>query len=138
MVNAITSNLAWFRLSEALIRNEREKAFIAYRLLSHSLSSDGFKNQVLGDLHYSFGEMSLAVDSYKHAFNFYCEKKDIFGMIIIIKRLLWNIENITFFLEKIYECTDLKNELYEVIFSEIGQESNILFSKKIKQKTKQL
>jgi hypothetical protein len=140
MANSTLSNLAWFRLSEALIRNEREKAFIAYRLLSHSFICSGFKYQALADLHFSFGEMSLAFESYKQAFMVYYDNHDIFGMLIIINRLLWNIEGALYYIEKFFELIDSQDSLYSTHIENIivTIENNYKINKKIDKNVKKV
>lgn len=83
-----TSEMSWFRLAEAITKNEREKAFFTYRLLSHSLLSDAFKYHIVGDMHYAFNETSSALYSYQKAFHLYYEKKEFsFAYYMVIKML---------------------------------------------------
>jgi len=84
--------LAWFKIAEALLNREREKAFFYCKLLSHSLSSEAFRSQIIGDIHTCIGEISFALQAYKNAFLLYEKNNNIHGMSIIFFRTL-SIDN---------------------------------------------
>ncbi len=87
MIMPFASNVAWFKLSESVARNERERAFTSYRLLAYSINSDSFRLQILGDLHVAFTETALAIDAYQKAF-YMCEmNNDTYGMFLANSRI---------------------------------------------------
>lgn len=96
-------NIAWFKLQESYLRNEHERAFIFFRLLSHSFNSDAFRFQALGDLHFIFENFELAEKNYVLGLDLYIFENNIFGIYNILIRLK-KIENF-----------ELKKSTYEKI-----------------------
>lgn len=86
MVSRVSA-IASFKLYESVLRNEREKSFIALRLLSHSILLESLKYQFLADLHLEFNEINLAFEALMDSI-FYAEKEmDVYGIIIIIYKI---------------------------------------------------
>ncbi len=51
------SNIAWFKLSELVMRGERERALSVFRLLSHSISDKAFVALLESELFHVFGDI---------------------------------------------------------------------------------
>jgi len=62
--------IAWFKLSEFIKRNEKERALGIYKLLMHSIDDQAFAKQLEGDLLLFFDEAD-AINSYINAANIY-------------------------------------------------------------------
>ena len=60
-------NIAWFKLAECVSRGDKERALGVYRLLSHSLHNDAFRDQLEGDIWLAFGELDNAIACYREA-----------------------------------------------------------------------
>lgn len=58
------ASIAWFKLSELVMRGERERAFSIYRLLAHALEDEAYSAQLKGDLWYAFNEYDRAREAY--------------------------------------------------------------------------
>lgn len=113
-----TSEMSWFRLAEAITKNEREKAFFTYRLLSHSLPSDAFKYHIVGDMHYAFNETSSALYSYQKAFYLYYEKKEIHLTYSMIIKILAISSDITDYIN-LLQNEEYNISLYEAFIDDI-------------------
>jgi hypothetical protein len=94
--------IAWFRLHEAALKNEHERAFLNYRLLIHSYDNIGFQHQIEGELHLLFLEYALAAISFKKAFLIYFYNQDYINAFLTHQR----IENLTH--EKLNETSQLQ------------------------------
>lgn len=111
-------SIGWFRLHEATIKNEHERAFLNYRLLMHSYIDQAYQKEVKAYLHYFFGEYSDALRLFREAFILYFEYKAYISAMMVynaIKRLNAPSEN---------ECSQLKeiidkNKKNYALFSDI-------------------
>lgn len=87
-INSMPS-IAWFRLQEACLKNEHERALLNYKLLMHSFRSVAYKKQILGDLYILFNELDLAEKTYHESFEYYLLDTDFFHaakIIFILKK----------------------------------------------------
>lgn len=57
-------SIAWFRISEYVMRGERERALGVYRLLSHSIHDTSLIAQLEGDIFFFFDDKALACQKY--------------------------------------------------------------------------
>jgi hypothetical protein len=70
------SNIAWFKLSELVMRRERDRAVSVFRLLSHSIADKAFVALLEGELLHVFGDIRAkdacyrAIDLYKSQCNY--------------------------------------------------------------------
>lgn len=69
-------NVAWFRLQEAISKNEHERAFLNYKLLMYSYNDQIYKKEIKALLHYSFNEINEAVKLFVEIFYEYLQNKD--------------------------------------------------------------
>jgi len=111
-------SIAWFRLHEAFLKNENERAFILYRLISHSIDDNGLKLLALGDLYLYFERQEEALNKYKESFNAFISKKNTYGSCIALSRIKY------FFKEK----EELANFLKEISESDINKEFDFFIS----------
>lgn len=105
-------SIAWFRLHEAFLKNENERAFILYRLISHSIDDNGLKLLALGDLYLYFEKQEEALNKYKESFNIFINNKNTYGSCIALSRIKYFIkekEEINKFIKEIPEL-DTKKE----------------------------
>lgn len=79
--------IAWFRLHEAALKNEHERAFLNYRLLMHSYKDIGFQYQIEGELHLLFLEYDLAIKSFEKAFLIYFYNEDYIHAFLTHQRI---------------------------------------------------
>jgi hypothetical protein len=80
-------SIGWFRLHEAALKNEHERAFLNYRLLMHSYNDKGFQYQVQGDLHLLFSEYELAIQSFQKAFLIYFYNEEYLHAFLIHSKI---------------------------------------------------
>ncbi|MCK5632852.1 hypothetical protein KAH94_03825 [bacterium] len=80
-------NVAWFNLSECVIRGERERALGVYKLLSHSIDDPAFALQLEGDLLAAF-EDKLAIEKYREAAQLYKDGQRFFESAAIYEHLI--------------------------------------------------
>ena len=66
-------NVAWFTISECIVRGEKVRALSLYRLLAHSIDDAAFTHQLKGDILLAF-EDNAAIELYEQAAALY--KKD--------------------------------------------------------------
>lgn len=91
-------NVAWFKLAEFVVRKEKERALVIYRLLVHSLPDDAMRCQLEGDLLHAFHD-SKALQCYMKAAELY-EKEGNFMQAIVTYDRCSELEPAnTFFLE---------------------------------------
>ena len=84
-INGIQPNstIGWFRLHEAALKNEHERAFLNYKLLMYSYNNKGFQLQIQGELHMLFLEYELALKSFQSAFLFYFNIQDYIPALLM-------------------------------------------------------
>jgi hypothetical protein len=120
MKEPFLSSVAWFNLSEGVKRNERERVLFLFRLLSHSVKSEAFRLQVLGDIYFSLGEKTMAIMSYKDAFMLSIFQHDVYSSYIIFLRILWQIEDPIQYLEILENhFSNEEKKPYKCFFNEI-------------------
>ena len=85
--NYSQQSLSWFNLFEPVTKKERERALFCCRLLSHSVESESFRHQILGDVYLSLNEIELALSSYHEAFSMAAIEKDIYGVLVIGQKI---------------------------------------------------
>jgi hypothetical protein len=85
--NQLNYSIGWFRLHEAALKNEHERAFLNYRLLMHSYDHKGFQYQVEGELHLLFLEYDLAVVAFQKAFLIYFYNGEYLEALQISQRI---------------------------------------------------
>ncbi len=76
-------NIGWFRLHEAAIKNEHERAFLNYKLLMYSYENKGFQLQIQGELHILFFEFEQATKAFKESFLIYFYNNDYIPALLI-------------------------------------------------------
>ncbi len=76
--------VSWFKLYESIVKNEKEKVLVAFRLLSYSLESESLRYQVLGNIYTSLDEYALGLEAYQKALEAASRIKDWFGVGLII------------------------------------------------------
>lgn len=79
----ISSIIGWFRLHEATVKNEHERAFLTYRLLMHSYCDIAYQKEIKALLHYYFDELPEAIKLLKESFQLYIEKEDVIKAFMI-------------------------------------------------------
>jgi hypothetical protein len=98
-------SIGWFRLHEATIKNEHERAFLNYRLLMHSYIDEAYQKEVKAYLHYFFGEYCDALRLFREAFILYFENKAYISAIMVYKAMK----------ELNTSCADEYKQLKEII-----------------------
>ncbi len=114
-------SIGWFRLHEATIKNEHERAFLNYRLLMHSYIDEAYQKEVKAYLHYFFGEHCDALRLFREAFILYFEHKAYISAIMVysaMKKLNASSENEYKQIKGVVEKNKKKYALFCDIFSE--------------------
>lgn len=85
--NSSKYSVAWYKLSEFVIKKEKERALGILRLLVHSLNDNAFAAQLEGDLLWSFQDIK-ATDCYIRAANLYEKQSKNIEAVAIYEHLL--------------------------------------------------
>lgn len=85
---SVSKNLAWFKLSEFILRGEKERAFGIYKILVLAFDSEAFCALLEGDLYASFNEHKMAFEKYLHAAKLYESAKETFLAAITYESLI--------------------------------------------------
>lgn len=85
--NQTKYSVAWYKLSEFVVKKEKERALGILRLLVHSLNDSAFAAQLEGDLLYSFNDPKF-VDSYLKAAQLYEKGQRIIEAVAMYEHLL--------------------------------------------------
>jgi hypothetical protein len=83
-----SQSLAWFNLFEPISKKERERALFCSRLLSHSLESESFKDQIFGDVYLALDETDLALSSYNKALTALIKENNAYGLLVIANKII--------------------------------------------------
>ena len=114
-----SQNLSWFSLFEPISKKERERVLFCFRLLSHSLKSESFKNQILGDVYLSLNELGLAMAAYHESFMISLQEKDVYGLLVVMHKIITLGQSNKSYIASISVLIDKKNPSYIQFFSEI-------------------
>lgn len=82
-IKQVNYSIGWFRLHEAILKNEHERAFLNYKLLMHSFTNKGYQMQIQGELHLLFSETELALKYFYESFLFYFYSKDYIPALLL-------------------------------------------------------
>lgn len=80
-------SIAWFKLYDSILKQEKEKVFIIFRLLSHSIEKESLKKQLLGDIYQVTHDFELAKEFYEEAFKIAKNEKNLIAINILDEKL---------------------------------------------------
>jgi hypothetical protein len=80
-------SVAWFKLTEFVIRGEKERALSLYRLLVHAFEDKALAYQLEADLLLLFGD-EAAIDKYLHAAVLFAQNERLIDAITIYEYVL--------------------------------------------------
>jgi hypothetical protein len=114
-----SQSLAWFNLFEPISKKERERALFCSRLLSHSLKSESFREQIFGDVYLSLDEVDLALSSYNRAFTALLQENNVYGLLVITNKIVNLKQPCKNYIESANSKIDKKNRSHMLFFNEI-------------------
>ena len=82
------SSIAWFKLTEVIMRGEKERVLTMYRLLMHSLPNEPLRIQLEADILRVFGDKSGALDCYIKAAEIYSKNNELAQAISLYKIMI--------------------------------------------------
>ncbi len=101
-LNSEKYSLAWFKLSEFVLRREKEKALGILRLLVHSLNDKALALKLEGDLLYAFNDTKSA-DCYSKAAQLYFNSNNFMEALTLYEHLFGVNSDNTEYANKILE-----------------------------------
>lgn len=102
-------SIAWFRISEYVMRGERERALGVYRLLSHSIHDASLIAQLEGDIFLFFGDTDLACQKYTLAAQGYVTSGRLINAVSLYEHLIILAPNKKDYILTLYTHASLLN-----------------------------